>query len=886
MADRTVAVRLRAITDQYKRDMVGAANATKKFGSDSVAATKSVSTELSGVKTASTIVGGALLGLAGTAVIAAAAFDKQMSGVAAVTGATAGEMEKLRDAALKAGQATVYSASEAATAEAELAKAGIKTSDILGGALVGSLDLAAAGQLALGDAATIAAQAMNTFGLKGKDVSHIADVLAAGANKSAADVGQLGDALRQGGLVAKQTGLSLEDTVGVLSAFADRALVGSDAGTSLKTMLQRLTPQSQQAADAMDKLGIHAYDAKGNFVGLAAFAENLKKSMSRLTPEARSSAMAIIFGSDAVRGANVLYDLGAKGVDDYTKAVNDNGAASRMAATQMDNLAGDLEQLKGSVETALIESGSSANGVLREMVQAGTGVVNVVGQLPTPILGTGLAVTALGGAFLIAAPRVVAFNQAMAQSPGLALAAKRALGFTGALVGVEALGLLATSVMNANQEVEDLDKQLGILFANLDRKASTAGIDDLYQRILTLQDKLDNPSFGETLARGWDALRQSVDGYDEVAQTGYQKQLEQLKSMQVEYDKYNSVVALVSKTLGVDMGRAVDIVDAANVGLEGDVVDVAAAVVDYAAASSSGSTASHRAAAAMGVLADSTMSVEDRLKALKDQWDATTGALLGTSNATIAAEKALDDMSASIKENGNAWDIATPKGRANQSQVNDSIQTFEDLRVKLVETGQATEQQANAKMVSYLTQLRNELPKGAKAARAELSTLIAKYSEIPAKKSTVVTADTSQATAALNTLGHLIDATMAGIRLTITASGDINAHGTNTKPIKRAGGGWVTGPGTATSDSVRMNASKGEFVVNASSAAKNAAALTAINSGARVAPRTTASGGITYNVEVQMPPGFIIGSDAEVGRQIVRVLQRTQGVGVMIGATR
>src|SRR5690606_28547563 len=159
-------------------------------------------------------------------------------------------------------------------AQAELVKAGVSVSDVLGGALTGSLSLAAAGQLDLADAATISAQAMNVFGLGGDQVAHIADVLAAGANKSAADVGQLGDALRQGGLVAKQTGLSMEETVGVLSMFADSALVGSDAGTSLRTMLQRLVPQSDEAADAMARLGLDFFDAPGQFVGIAEVARH------------------------------------------------------------------------------------------------------------------------------------------------------------------------------------------------------------------------------------------------------------------------------------------------------------------------------------------------------------------------------------------------------------------------------------------------------------------------------------------------------------------------------------------------------------------------------------------------------------------------------------
>lgn len=218
------------------------------------------------------------------AAAAAARFEKAMSNVKAVSGATGREFEQLRQAALDAGSATQYSATEAADAEAELARAGIKTADIVGGALTGALSLAAAGQLDLSEAAISTAQAMNTFSLKGKDVGHIADVLAAAANKSASDVHGLALGLRMGGLVADQTGLSLEDTVGTLAAFADRALVGSDAGTSLKVMLQRLTPQSKEAQAAMDKLGFSAYDSQGNFVGLSELAGRMQKSFANLTP--------------------------------------------------------------------------------------------------------------------------------------------------------------------------------------------------------------------------------------------------------------------------------------------------------------------------------------------------------------------------------------------------------------------------------------------------------------------------------------------------------------------------------------------------------------------------------------------------------------------------
>lgn len=317
------------------------------------------------------------IGAIGIAAVGTAAhFNKAMSGVGAVANATAGELDGLREAALKAGADTSFSASQAADAEAELARAGVSVADITGGALIGSLGLAAAGQLDLADAATISAQAMNTFSLGGKDVGHIADVFAAGANKSAADVHQLGDALRQSGLVASQYGLSLETTVGALSAFHDKALIGSDAGTSFKAMLQRLTPQGAPAAEAMASIGFSAFDASGKFVGLADVAQQLQDGLKNLTDEQRNSALTTIFGSDAVRAATVLYGLGAKGVNDYTAAVDDQGAAAEVAAKQLDNLSGDIEVIKGSVETALIRLGDLGDDAFRGTVQGANDVVN------------------------------------------------------------------------------------------------------------------------------------------------------------------------------------------------------------------------------------------------------------------------------------------------------------------------------------------------------------------------------------------------------------------------------------------------------------------------------------------------------------------------------
>lgn len=315
----------------------------------------------------------------GVAVKKASDFSSELSELQVVSSATAADMKLLSDAALKAGADTVFSASEAANAQTELAKAGVSTNDILKGGLTGTLSLAAAGGLELADAATVTANALNAFKLSGDQTSHVADLLAAAANKSAADVSDLAPALQQSALVAAQMGLSLETTTGTLAAFAQAGLKGSDAGTSFKTFLQRLTPQSEEAAAMMERLNLSFYDASGAFVGLPSVAGQLQSALAGLTEEQRNQALQTLFGSDAVRAANVIYSEGASGIGAWTSAVNDSGFASDVAKGKLDNLSGDLENLKGSFETVFIGAGMSAQTGLRGIVQATTDLVNTSG---------------------------------------------------------------------------------------------------------------------------------------------------------------------------------------------------------------------------------------------------------------------------------------------------------------------------------------------------------------------------------------------------------------------------------------------------------------------------------------------------------------------------
>lgn len=419
MPDRTTKVTLTANISQYIQGMELAAAKTRTLGD---AAAKIAQQRQAFTDVGRVIFAVGALAAAGVALAIKefADFDAKMAQVKTLSGATAEEMNKLSDAALHLGQSIGFTANDVADAEIELVKAGISVQDQLGGALQGALQLAAAGQIDVAQATEIATIAMTQFALKGKDVPHVADLLAAGADKALGSVGDLGEALKSGGLVAAQFGVSLDETVGTLSAFANAGLIGETAGTDLRQMLLKLANPAADAQAALDDLGISIYDQGGKFVGLSNLAGQLKDKLGEKSEADRNAALATIFGSRAIAGANVLYKEGAAGIAKWTDEVDTSGFAAKQAAGKMDNLNGDLTKLKAAFQTSLIEAGSGANDVLRTLVQGLTGLTSLVGDLPQPVITVGLAVAGLvavlgltGGAALMAVPKIAQFKQGL-----------------------------------------------------------------------------------------------------------------------------------------------------------------------------------------------------------------------------------------------------------------------------------------------------------------------------------------------------------------------------------------------------------------------------------------------------------------------------------------
>lgn len=391
--NRNITVRLLADTSNFTAGMAKVSGESQKTATTMEAAgdkSKLITTGIAAAGVAATALGVA-------AVRMAADFDASMSTVQANTGASADEMNQLRQAAIDAGADTIYSATESTDAINELGKAGLSTSDILSGGLSGALNLAASDGMAVGDAAELMATTLKQFNLTGAESTQVADALAAGAGKAVGSAHDLGLALNQAGLVANSMGVSMQETTGTLAAFANAGMIGSDAGTSLKTMLQRLASPTDKAQTLMDELGINVYDANGKFIGLAGAAGQLQNGLSGLSQQERNAALNTIFGADAVRAANVLYEQGAEGIDDWTKAVSQSGYAADLAAKKNDNLKGDLENLSGSFESLMISLGEGGQGPLRSLVQTLDTLVDGFASLPAPVQQSIVLMAALVG---------------------------------------------------------------------------------------------------------------------------------------------------------------------------------------------------------------------------------------------------------------------------------------------------------------------------------------------------------------------------------------------------------------------------------------------------------------------------------------------------------
>lgn len=801
MADRTLTIRIGAnVTDLVSKLRV-AQQATNQWADRTQARVLANREHLNTLATGFGLLGAGMLAAGAVAVRAFADFDAAMSSVQASTMESADNMELLRQAALDAGQETVYSATEAAAAIEELAKAGVSTEDILGGGLAGALDLAASGAIDVADAATIAATAMTQFGLSGEDVEHIADLLAAGAGKAQGGVDDLGQALNQAGLVASQFGLSIDETVGTLTAFASAGLLGSDAGTSFRTMLLRLANPAGEAADLMKDLGINAYDAQGNFVGMESLAGQLRDALGGLTQAQRDQALAMIFGQDAIRAANVLYSEGAEGIAEWTAAVDDAGFASEQAAIRMDNLKGDIEQFLGAIETALVGAGEGADGPLRSLVQGATDVVNAFSDLPDPVKqATGLiagagGLAALGLAGMLKMTAAVADARVAFQNLGIS--ARTA----GVAVGGAAIGLaVLTAAVSIWATKSAEGSARADLYADAVREVGDAARESAQDIAANAIITGEGISWGflETARSGYHSLADALEGLgsnaDEAAAA--------VAGTQEEFDAYiqsldDGALSLADVEVIAKLNEQRTAISEAKEESE----RLAEANIDVGATQDDMEAAVENATAAVQ---EQTDSLQENIEAQREA----AGIVLSQRDAQRQWEQSLDDATAALEENGATLDLTTQAGRDNQAALDDVAASGWDLIDSMRANG-ATQEELQDTMQSTRDRfIKLATSMGMSADDAEA--LADELNLIPDSVTADVRVNTADATYTINEF--LNRQRYLNIQARVFDDPSYRPAQYSGGKFAYASGGPVIGPGSGTSDSIVARLSNGEHV--------------------------------------------------------------------------
>ncbi|MGE6718725.1 phage tail tape measure protein [Peribacillus frigoritolerans] len=310
-----------------------------------------------------------IAGLATVAVRTGMTFDKEMSKVQAISGATSDELKALRDQAIQLGASTSKSSTEVAAGMKELSAAGFTAKEVMG-AIPGVISASEASGADMAQTAEVMASTLNIFSMEAGKASKVADILAKTANISAADITDMQYALKYAGPPAAALGIGLEELSGSIGILTNAGMKGEQAGTTLRGALLALLNPSEENSKMMETMGIAITDAKGNFVGLSKLVENLSESMDGQTETQKAATLASLVGTEAVSGMLSLMSAGPKEIDKMTKSLENSGGASAEAAKIMkDNFAGAMDELLGTLEAIGIQVSDVMTPAIRDVTE-------------------------------------------------------------------------------------------------------------------------------------------------------------------------------------------------------------------------------------------------------------------------------------------------------------------------------------------------------------------------------------------------------------------------------------------------------------------------------------------------------------------------------------
>ena len=367
---------------------------------------------------------GVVTGLGTAAVKTAADFDSAMSRVAAVSGATGSDFDKLRDKAREMGAKTKFSATEAADAMNYMAMAGWKTEDMLSG-IEGIMYLAAASGEDLATTSDIVTDALTAFGLTAEDSGHFADVLAAASSNANTNVSMMGETFKYCAPVAGALGFSVEDTAEAIGLMGNAGIKASQAGTSMRSIMTNLTGDVKLSGAAIGDVTIATTNADGSMRSLSAILADCRVAFGGMTEAEKANNAETLVGKNAMSGFLALMNAAPEDIAKVSGAGNNcKDAAKNMADTMQDNLEGQLTILKSQLQELAISFGDLLMPAVRSIVSGLQGMVDVLNAMPDGvkqvIMIIALLAAALGPVLIIIGKVISAVGTIMTIVPKLA----------------------------------------------------------------------------------------------------------------------------------------------------------------------------------------------------------------------------------------------------------------------------------------------------------------------------------------------------------------------------------------------------------------------------------------------------------------------------------
>lgn len=311
-----------------------------------------------------------------TSIDAGMNFDTAMSQVAATMGTTVDKIGNVEAKAEEMGRTTKYTATEAAEGMNILAQAGLSADEQISG--IGTvLNLASAGAMSLEESASYTAGAVKGFGDSMGNASYYADLMAKGATLANTNVRGLGEAFSGSAATAKNYGQSADSVTLSLLRLAEQNVTGSEASTALNRAMADLYTPTDNASKALDQLGLSAYKSNGEAKDFNDLVDELNGSLQGMTAEQKNNALATIFTTQGLQAFNKMTASSDATVQKFWKGIQDSsGSAAQQAATQLDNLKGDITLLSSATEGLELGFYNTFSGAIRGAIKGITSEVS------------------------------------------------------------------------------------------------------------------------------------------------------------------------------------------------------------------------------------------------------------------------------------------------------------------------------------------------------------------------------------------------------------------------------------------------------------------------------------------------------------------------------